>query len=700
MSGQGSLIGKVVGNYEILAELGRGGMGVVYKAHEMSLQRVVALKVLPAHLAGDPEFVKRFEREARSVAQLNHPNIVTIYAVGEHDGNHFIAMEYIKGRTFTAALEQDGPFEVRRAVELLAQSADALAEAHNKDIIHRDIKPHNIMIDQAGRVKVMDFGLAKALSGATSLTAAGTAMGTPTYMSPEQCQGGALDPRTDLYSLGVTFFEMLAGRPPFVGDTPLAVISQIMTADFPSVTYFNPEVPPEVARIVEKMVARDPAARYAFAEALAADASKWCRSRQTPESGIDGAGVVASGNDLPTMPLDSGAPALTVATGSSYGETVASGAAPPDTARTVASDTPPPAPEGAGHTIATPAGTQLRRRRSPAILAFIAAVALVLVAVGIGTAAKRARDTETDVASSTEDTADDTGQGELADPAKPMEEDGAAPASQKDAAAALLARADTASASGLSESTAVTEMPPSPASQTQDSPQQPVVASLPPGQSAMDMLTKDVAAEPSETAKEPGDQPAATASPAPTTAKAPAQDAVPAKPATAQAEEAQVAVAEPTPAPAPKPAKSAEPAKEKLITGVRKEYAGGRFVDQGDGTVFDNETLLIWQKGDSPKTYGAPRPGRSSSYKGYAEGLSLGGRSSWRVPTKAELMNLQLDEFEGQELPFVNSGDGAYWCAGPLRVGAVPVFNWKKASFHFSLPEDNEKFHVRCVAGP
>ena len=680
MSAQGSLIGRVVGNYEVLAELGRGGMGVVYKAHEMSLQRVVALKVLPALLAGDPEFVRRFEREARSVAQLNHPNIVTIYAVGEHDGNHFIAMEYIKGKTVTTAVQEDGPFEVRRAMELLAQAADALAEAHNKDIIHRDIKPHNIMIDQAGRVKIMDFGLAKALSGATSLTAAGTAMGTPAYMSPEQCQGKALDPRTDIYSLGVTFFEMLAGRPPFVGDTPLAVISQIMTAKFPSITEFNPDVPEEVARIAGKMVARDTAERYAFAEALAGDANRWLRSRQTPESGV--ATMMPSGDECPTIPLDSGA-----------------GAGAPGVTRPVASDTPSPVPDGAGHTVATATATQVRRRGTPAMLAFVAAVALVLVAVGIGTAARRNRDSEADVAS-VKDAVSDAVQGEGVE--QPPDNDSGSPAPRGGAASAMLAVADSASAPGMPAGTPVTAIPSLQPSQTQ-SPAQPAVAAVPSGSSAMDMLTKDAATELPGAPKEPGGQPAAAPSPAPSTATPPVQDPAPVEPAP-EAEGTRVAMAEPAPAPAPKPVPSA-PVKaaateKKPITGVRKEYAGGRFIDQGDGTVFDNETLLIWEKGDSPKTYGAARPGRSESFKGYAEGLSLGGRSSWRIPTKAEFLNLKLDEYEGQELPFINSGDGAYWCAGPLRAGAVPVFNWKKASFHDSLPDDNEKFHVRCVAGP
>ena len=242
MSPSESLIGTIIGNYEILSELGRGGMGVVYKAHEQSLQRVVALKILSAHLSEDAALVKRFLREARAGARLNHANIVTTHAVGEHDGTYFIAMEYIKGSPLSKVIRDKGQLDVRRALEWTRQAADALAEAHRNDIIHRDIKPQNIMIDQAGRVKVMDFGLAKLLQASTALTADGVLLGTPLYMSPEQAEGKKVDARTDLYSLGVVLYEMLGGTQPFPGDSPIAVLRQIIDKPLPDLRELNSAV--------------------------------------------------------------------------------------------------------------------------------------------------------------------------------------------------------------------------------------------------------------------------------------------------------------------------------------------------------------------------------------------------------------------------------------------------------------------------
>ncbi|MBI1785006.1 serine/threonine protein kinase, partial [Candidatus Sumerlaeota bacterium] len=183
-----NLIGKRINGYEVIRVLGRGGMGVVYKAHEMTLQRVVALKVLPNHLAENKEFITRFYREARAAAQLNHPNVVTIHRVGSDDGYHYIAMEYLKGRELTDIIKDKGQLEVNEALEIVRQMASALAAAHELGILHRDIKPHNVMIDNAGRVKVMDFGIAKINdsggSGNTqALTMTGQLLGTPAYMS-------------------------------------------------------------------------------------------------------------------------------------------------------------------------------------------------------------------------------------------------------------------------------------------------------------------------------------------------------------------------------------------------------------------------------------------------------------------------------------------------------------------------------------
>lgn len=279
-----SIIGKTIGNYEIQRELGRGGMGYVYKAHEQSLQRVVALKVLPPHLASSPQFVKRFEREARSAARLSHPNIVTVFAVGSEGDYHFIAMEYVKGETVDQIVRERGKMDPREAVDVIQQVADALAEAHRNDVIHRDIKPQNIMIDQSGRVKVMDFGLAKVMSGGSELTSAGTYLGTPTYMSPEQCQGKDLDSRTDIYSLGIMFYQMITGTLPFTADTPLAVMRKIIDEPMPALTRTVTGVPSDIEYIIEKMAAKNPAARYSTAEDVSADLKAWLRGDSTSVS--------------------------------------------------------------------------------------------------------------------------------------------------------------------------------------------------------------------------------------------------------------------------------------------------------------------------------------------------------------------------------------------------------------------------------
>ena len=272
-----------LGEFEVLRELGRGGMGVVYEAREISLERTVALKVLPRYLSQDPEFVKRFEREARAVARLNHSSIVTIYAVGEQSGRHFIAMEYVRGQSLAEIVRREGPLEPRRAIEIITQAAGAIGEAHRQGIIHRDIKPENIMVDEDGRVKVLDFGLAKALAGTTKLTTDGASLGTPHYMAPEQCKGGEVDTRTDIYALGATLFELLTGRPAFEAETPLAVLYQITKRPFPRATSANPDVPPQLDKILAKMVAKKPKRRYASTRALIQDLNAFLAPKATEE---------------------------------------------------------------------------------------------------------------------------------------------------------------------------------------------------------------------------------------------------------------------------------------------------------------------------------------------------------------------------------------------------------------------------------
>jgi len=276
------LVGRVISDYEILRELGRGGMGIVYKAHERSLQRVVALKVLPPSISSDIAFAKRFEREARFAASLSHPNIVAIYAVGKHEDVRYIAMEYIKGKTLTALIREAGRLSVARALEITLQAADALLAAHKVGMVHRDVKPDNIMIDESGRVKVMDFGLARGIHSGTQLTADGAVLGTPRYMSPEQCEGLKPDHRSDIYSLGVVLFEMLTGRTPYPADTPLALMRQIVETPLPSLQEISADVPPHVCGIVYRMAAKRPADRYDSAETLCEDIRAYLEGTRTP----------------------------------------------------------------------------------------------------------------------------------------------------------------------------------------------------------------------------------------------------------------------------------------------------------------------------------------------------------------------------------------------------------------------------------
>ena len=276
----------LIGKYEIRRELGRGGMGVVYEGYDRDLTRSVAIKTLAAHLAQEEEFVKRFVREARAIAQLSHPNIVTIHEIGAQGGAPFIVMEYVKGHALSQYIARTGRIETRRALEIARQVALALAEAHRCNIIHRDIKPANIMLTESGRVKVMDFGLAKICGAGASLTAAGTALGTPLYMSPEQWKGVQVDARTDIYSLGVVLFEMLAGAPPFrQGDTPYSLMHQIVDEPFPDLDALDPPAPPAVTRMIQRMVAKDPALRYPVVQQLYDDLTACLRESRAETKG-------------------------------------------------------------------------------------------------------------------------------------------------------------------------------------------------------------------------------------------------------------------------------------------------------------------------------------------------------------------------------------------------------------------------------
>ena len=265
--------GTRLGSYEILSAIGAGGMGEVYRAKHVKLGRDVAIKVLPSELASDPERLKRFEREARSASALNHPNIVTIYDIAEHEGTTYIAMELVEGRTLRELL-RDGPLPVAKTISVAAQICEGLSKAHAAGIVHRDLKPDNLMVTDDGLVKILDFGPAKPIargmdSKLTTLTKAtteGVIVGTPYYMSPEQAASHPVDHRPDQFSFGVVLYELLCGQRPFEGTSVATVISAILRDTPPPPRSLRPDVPKELERIVERCLQKDPEKRHASAD--------------------------------------------------------------------------------------------------------------------------------------------------------------------------------------------------------------------------------------------------------------------------------------------------------------------------------------------------------------------------------------------------------------------------------------------------
>ncbi|MBW3564027.1 MAG: serine/threonine protein kinase [Acidobacteria bacterium] len=262
---------KRIGHYEVVSKLGRGGMGVVYKGHEASLNRFVAIKVLGDHLVEDPTFLSRFKREAQSAARLSHPNIVQIFFIGEDEGTHYFVMEYVEGKSIDSIVNEKGKIDNPLGAQIILQAARGLAAAHDEGIIHRDIKPANLMLDRRGTVKIADFGLALPSSTDAKLTATGMLMGTPGYLAPEQCRGEQADHRTDIYALGVSWYEMLTGRAPFRSESPIMLIRQILDEDPPDVSTLNPDVDDKARAILTKMIEKERDQRYQSAHELVED---------------------------------------------------------------------------------------------------------------------------------------------------------------------------------------------------------------------------------------------------------------------------------------------------------------------------------------------------------------------------------------------------------------------------------------------
>src|SRR6266496_1648158 len=300
----------LLGRYQVGRLLGAGGMAEVYEGHDRLLDRRVAIKILLAQYAHDPSFLARFRREAQAAARLSHPNIVGVYDTGSENDTWFIVMEYVDGRTLKDVIRSEGPLYWSRAAEVAADVAGALAVAHAHGVVHRDVKPGNVMLTTEGKVKVMDFGIARA-SAVPSITQTAAVVGTAQYLSPEQAQGIEADPRSDVYALGCCLYEMLTGRVPFTGPTPVAIAYQHVQEVPTPPRALNPEVPVPLERVCLKAMAKRPEDRYQTAVELRADLER-ARTGEPVTAGVPRAsqqtqviaGAGGSVADRPTTVLD------------------------------------------------------------------------------------------------------------------------------------------------------------------------------------------------------------------------------------------------------------------------------------------------------------------------------------------------------------------------------------------------------------
>src|SRR6202044_2960949 len=279
------------GRYRVVRRLGTGGMADVYLAEDQQLGRKVALKLLHRRFAEDPGFVERFRREAQAAASLQHPNVVSVFDRGAFDGTYYIAMEYLQGRTLKRLIREEAPLEVNRAIDITIQILKAARFAHRRGVIHRDLKPHNVIIDDNDHVKVTDFGIARA--GASDMTETGSIMGTAQYLSPEQAQGHPVSGGSDLYSIGVVLYEMLTGRVPFDGESQVTIALKHVSEAPPPMSAINPSVPPELEQVVMWALNKNPVDRPANADQFINALEQAKAAIQSGEGGQRAASIAA-----------------------------------------------------------------------------------------------------------------------------------------------------------------------------------------------------------------------------------------------------------------------------------------------------------------------------------------------------------------------------------------------------------------------
>src|SRR5689334_25249282 len=286
------------GRYRIIRRLGTGGMANVYLAEDQELGRRVAIKILDNRHAADDSFIERFRREAKNAAGLSHPNIVSIYDRGEAEGTYYIAMEYLSGRSLKELIVSRGPTPVRIAIDYTRQILAALGYAHRHGLVHRDIKPHNVVVDADGRLKVTDFGIAR--SGASQMTEVGSIIGTAQYLSPEQAKGAPVDQRSDLYSVGIVLYEMLTGKVPFTGESPVEIAMKHLSDTPRPPSLLRPDIPPDLDMVVLRALAKNPEDRFQTAEEMDAELERVAAGVGVTAETADAATAVLSGAALAT----------------------------------------------------------------------------------------------------------------------------------------------------------------------------------------------------------------------------------------------------------------------------------------------------------------------------------------------------------------------------------------------------------------